>query len=64
MRRCGGCGRRRVRAGPDHRAVIMDRVVGYAMPAERPPTTLAANSTVVFGAYAATMHAGIDRIIP
>ena len=50
-----------VRAGPDHNAVISASVVGYAMPAERPPTTRAAKSTVSDGAKPATSDAGIGQ---
>ena len=39
-----------VRAGPDHSAAISASVVGYAMPAESPPSTRAANSTSSEGA--------------
>ena len=53
-----------VRAGPDQRAVINARVVGYASPAETPPTTRATNSTVSDGAKPATIEAGMDRLIP
>ena len=37
----------RVRAGPDQSAVMSASVVGYAMPAERPPTTRARTRTSV-----------------
>ena len=53
-----------VRAGPDHNAVMSARVVGYASPAEIPPTTRATNSTVSEGAKPATSDAGTDRPIP
>jgi hypothetical protein len=39
-----------VRPGPDQRAVIKAKVVGYAMPAEIPPSTRAAKSTPSDGA--------------
>ena len=54
----------RVRAGPDHSAVINASVVGYAMPAERPPRTRARNSTPSVGANAARRQAGTDRLTP
>ncbi len=54
----------RVRAGPDHSAVISASVVGNAIPADRPPTTRAANSTPMLGASAASSDAGIDSPIP
>ncbi len=53
-----------VRPGPDHRAVISARVVGYAIPAEIPPTTRATKSTVSDGANPASRDAGMDRSIP
>ena len=53
-----------VRPGPDHSAVISARVVGYAIPAEMPPTTRAANRTVSVGAKPATSDAGTERLIP
>ena len=40
----------RVRAGPDHKAVIRASVVGNAIPADRPPSTRATNSTTSLGA--------------
>ncbi len=40
----------RVRAGPDHKAVIRASVVGKAIPADRPPSTRATNSTMSVGA--------------
>jgi hypothetical protein len=40
----------RVRAGPDHRAAIRASVVGYAIPADSPPSTRAPNKTVSLGA--------------
>ena len=46
--------------GPDHSAVMSASVVGYAMPAERPPTSRATNSTTSVGAHAATRHAGTE----
>jgi hypothetical protein len=39
-----------VRPGPDHSAAIRASVVGYAMPAEIPPSTRAANNTMSVGA--------------
>jgi hypothetical protein len=39
-----------IRAGPDHNAVIRARVVGYAMPAEIPPSRRPATSTPASGA--------------
>ena len=39
-----------VRPGPDHSAVINARVVGYAMPAARPPRSRATNRMVSVGA--------------
>jgi hypothetical protein len=53
-----------VRAGPDQSAVIRASVVGYAIPAARPPITRAANSTSIDGAHAARQSAGTVRIIP
>ena len=53
-----------VRAGPDHNAVISASVVGNAMPAESPPSSRAATSTSSLGAYAASRHAGTDRVTP
>ena len=50
-----------MRGGPDQSAVISASVVGYAMPAARPPISRAAKSTVSVGAQAARMHAGIDE---
>jgi hypothetical protein len=54
----------RVRAGPDHSAVISARVVGYAMPAESPPSRRAASSTPIDGASAASRLAGIESPMP
>ena len=54
----------RVRGCPDHNAVMSARVVGNAMPAERPPTTRASASTSSVGAQAARTQAGIDSPIP
>ncbi len=54
----------RVRAGPDHSAVISASVVGNAMPAASPPSTRAANSTSTDGASAASSPAGIDSPMP
>ena len=53
-----------VRPGPDHRAAISASVVGYAIPAESPPTTRATKSTVSDGANAARREAGIDSTMP
>ena len=54
----------RVRAGPDHRAVMSASVVGYAMPAETPPRMRAAMRTCSFGAQAAMRHAGTESETP
>jgi len=54
----------RVRAGPDHNAVTRARVVGYAIPADSPPTSRAAIRTPTDGANAASRHAGTDNAIP
>ena len=54
----------RVRAGPDHSAVISASVVGKAMPAARPPIRRAKNSTVIEGASAASSAAGIASAVP
>ena len=54
----------RVRAAPDHRAVISARVVGKASPADSPPSSRAANSTSKFGAAPAIRHAGIESTVP
>ena len=48
-----------VRPGPDQSAVISASVVGYAMPAARPPPRRATKSTVSVGAQAASRHMGI-----
>ena len=53
-----------VRAGPDHSAVIKASVVGYAMPAERPPRMRAAISTSTDPAQAASRQAGTERTSP
>ena len=53
-----------VRAGPAHSAVMSASVVGYAMPAETPPTMRAKMRKPSDGAYAAAMDAGIDSEIP
>ena len=53
-----------VRAGPDQSAAIDASVVGYAMPAEMPPTMRAAIRTPIDPAHAATRHAGIDSSTP
>jgi hypothetical protein len=53
-----------VRAGPDHSAVMRASVVGNAMPAARPPSTLATNSTTSVGAQAARRLAGIASMVP
>ena len=53
-----------VRCGPDHSAVMSARVVGYAIPADRPPSNRAAISTCSFGAKAASRHAGTERVTP
>jgi hypothetical protein len=54
----------RVRAGPDHNAVISASVVGKAIPAESPPTSRATMSTPSEGANAASRQAGIDSSTP
>ena len=54
----------RVRGGPDQSAVISASVVGYAIPAARPPNTRAAKSTVSDGANAANSEAGMARPVP
>ncbi len=54
----------RVRAGPDHSAVMSASVVGNAMPAETPPRIRATTSTSTEGANAASRHAGTDRLTP
>ncbi len=54
----------RVRAGPDHSAVISARVVGKAMPAENPPSRRPAISMPIEPAKAASRQAGIDRAMP
>jgi hypothetical protein len=54
----------RVRAGPDQSAVISASVVGYAIPAARPPRTRAPKSTSIDGAQAAMKAAGIDTSMP
>ena len=54
----------RVRAGPDHNAVINASVVGNAMPAAMPPNTRAIASTVSLGANAASSEAGIASTVP
>ncbi len=54
-----------VRGGPDaHSAVISASVVGYAMPAETPPSSRAPNRTSIDPARPATMLAGIDSAMP
>ena len=54
-----------VRLAPGaHSAVISASVVGYAMPAESPPTNRATTSTSSDGAHAARRQAGIDRLMP
>ena len=53
-----------VRACPDQSAAIRASVVGYAMPAESPPTRRATKSTVSDGAKPARSEAGMDRHIP
>ena len=53
-----------VRAGPAQSAVIRASVVGYAMPADRPPTRRATKSTSADHAKPASRHAGIDSDIP
>src|SRR4051794_41178704 len=53
-----------VRPGPDHSAAISASVVGYAIPADKPPSTRAPNSTSSLGANAASRHAGTDSPMP
>ena len=53
-----------VRAGPDQRAAIIASVVGYAMPAERPPRSRAPIRTSMLGANAASRQAGTDNATP
>jgi hypothetical protein len=53
-----------VRPGPDQRAVISARVVGYAMPAAIPPPMRATMRTVSDGAQAARADAGIASTVP
>ena len=50
-----------VRAWPDQSAVMRASVVGYARPAESPPTTRAPKRTVSDGANPATIDAGIGE---
>src|SRR5215218_3511880 len=50
-----------VRPGPDHSAAISASVVGYAMPADNPPSTRAPNSTSSLGANEASRQAGTDN---
>ena len=54
----------RVRACPDHSAVISASVVGKASPAARPPSTRAQNRTSIDGANAASNDAGIASPVP
>ena len=54
----------RVLGGPDQSAVISASVVGYAMPAARPPNTRAAKSTPSDGANAASSDAGMASAVP
>ena len=54
----------RVRAGPDQSAVISASVVGYAIPAARPPKTRAPKRTPIDGAQAARQSAGMVSAIP
>jgi hypothetical protein len=53
-----------VRPGPAQRAVIRASVVGNAIPAARPPSRRAANSTPMDGANPARSDAGIARPVP
>ena len=53
-----------VRLGPDQSAVISASVVGYAMPADRPPPTRASPRTVSLGANAASSENGIASAVP
>ena len=53
-----------VRPGPDQSAAIRASVVGYAMPAARPPPTRATNSTSSDGANAASSDIGTASTVP
>jgi hypothetical protein len=53
-----------VRAGPDHNAVINASVVGYAIPADSPPSRRAPIRTSADDAQAAIRQAGTDRTTP
>jgi hypothetical protein len=53
-----------VRSGPDQSAVISASVVGNAIPAARPPSTRAPNSTSTDGASPAISDAGIVTAMP
>src|SRR3954467_12586688 len=53
-----------VRPGPDHSAAMSASVVGYAIPADSPPSTRAPKSTTSLGANAASKHAGTDSARP
>src|SRR4051795_4122304 len=53
-----------VRPGPDHSAAISASVVGYAMPADSPPSTRAPKSTTSLGANEASRHAGTESAMP
>jgi len=54
----------RVRAGPDHSAVINASVVGNAIPAANPPRRRANIGISIRGANAARRQAGIEIPIP
>jgi hypothetical protein len=54
----------RVRAGPDHSAVISASVVGYAIPADTPPRMRAITKIVSLGEYAARRQVGTESIAP
>ena len=53
-----------MRPGPDHSAVISASVVGYAIPAARPPPILATMSTLSVHAKAASSENGIASSVP
>ena len=54
----------RVRAVPNHNAEISASVVGYAMPAAKPPSSRDSASTSTFGARADITAAGMPAIKP
>src|SRR6185437_9414677 len=53
-----------VRPGPDQSAVISASVVGYARPAETPPSTRAPKRTTSDQANAASRLAGMESAMP